>query len=59
MYNVPIDEDRLHPLVVEVLKDWFEGADTLDTQEAILKVIEYGSVYEEYKEWLESTGWQE
>lgn len=55
MYNVPIDEDRVHSLVVEVLMDWYEDAEPQD-QKYIAKTIKFGSTPEEYKRWKASTG---
>lgn len=56
MYGVPIDEDRVHSLVVEVLMDWYEDAEDPKDAKAIARVISYGSTPEEYVRWKSSTG---
>lgn len=56
MYSVPIDDDRLDSLVVEVLKDWYECAEDTKDAKAIARVIKYGSTVEEYRRWKQYTG---
>ena len=52
--DVRIDEDEKHRIAVEVLKEWHSFIEEYDLRAAVEVILEYGMVYEEYMEWLNS-----